>query len=129
MTVTEQSRHQLFKRLEKVLGMEDAGTLLDLLPPVGWGDVATKHDLDDLRVATKHDLDDLRVATKRDIDDLRVAAKGDMDLLRSEFKGDLRELKSDLKDELTSKLRGLFFAIAALFLTVAGLLMAAPHLI
>jgi len=35
-----------------------SGPLMELVPPVGWGDVATKHDLDELRVATKHDLDE-----------------------------------------------------------------------
>ena len=30
---------------------------MEHLPPVGWADVATKHDLDQLRVATKHDLE------------------------------------------------------------------------
>ena len=118
MSVTERSRHELFKKLEKVLGMEDAGTLMDLVPPMGWGDMATKRDLDEFTVATKRDIDEFRVATKRDIDEFRVATKRDMDLL-----------KSDLKDELTLKLRGLFFAIAALFIGVVSLLLAVPHLI
>ncbi len=96
MAVTARARHQLFKKLEKVLGMEEAGTLIDLVPPMGWGDLATKQDLEALRVATKHDID----------------------LLRSDF-----------KEELTTKLRGLFFAISALFLGVVTLLLTVPHLI
>lgn len=32
-------------RLEQALGPESAETLMELLPPVGWADVATKHDL------------------------------------------------------------------------------------
>ncbi|HVM15275.1 MAG TPA: hypothetical protein VM287_13240 [Egibacteraceae bacterium] len=45
MAVDERARHALFTRLEEVLGPVPAETLLGYLPPVGWADVATKHDL------------------------------------------------------------------------------------
>jgi len=45
MSVTEQQRHQLFTWFEEAMGSERAAILMDLLPPVGWADVATKHDL------------------------------------------------------------------------------------
>jgi hypothetical protein len=46
MVLDERSRHRLFLRLEEVLGPERAETLMEMLPPVGWADVATKRDLD-----------------------------------------------------------------------------------
>ncbi|MFN7148066.1 MAG: hypothetical protein ACK4V6_01160 [Microthrixaceae bacterium] len=49
MAVTEESRYQLFQRLEELLGPEKVSTLMELLPPVGWADVATKRDLDHLQ--------------------------------------------------------------------------------
>jgi len=45
MAVDERSRHELYRRLEEVLGPEAATTLIEHLPPVGWADVATRHDL------------------------------------------------------------------------------------
>ncbi len=45
MSVTEQRRHQLFTWFEEAMGSERAATMMDLLPPAGWADVATKHDL------------------------------------------------------------------------------------
>jgi hypothetical protein len=45
MTVHERARHRLYRKLEEVLGTEDAGTLMSHLPPVGFADLATKADL------------------------------------------------------------------------------------
>jgi hypothetical protein len=49
MALDERARHELFLRLEQALGPKSAETLMELLPPVGWADVATKRDLDALR--------------------------------------------------------------------------------
>jgi hypothetical protein len=48
MVLDERARHELFLRLEAALGPESAETLMEMLPPVGWADVATKRDLDAL---------------------------------------------------------------------------------
>ncbi|MGH9188136.1 MAG: hypothetical protein ACRD0U_20390 [Acidimicrobiales bacterium] len=54
-------------RVEEILGPEHAETMMELLPPVGWAEVATKHDLDALRAATKSDLATMRAETGEDI--------------------------------------------------------------
>ena len=48
MSVSEQERHELYVAMESVIGTERATTMMSLLPPAGWGDVATRRDLDDL---------------------------------------------------------------------------------
>jgi hypothetical protein len=45
MALEESSRNRLYNRLDEVLGPDEARSLMSLLPPVGWADVATKHDL------------------------------------------------------------------------------------
>ncbi|MCB0989103.1 MAG: hypothetical protein H6519_11470 [Microthrixaceae bacterium] len=45
MAITEETRHHLYQALERQLGPEEAATLMEHLPPVGWADVATKSDL------------------------------------------------------------------------------------
>lgn len=56
MAITEQSRHRMYKHLEELMGAEDAAVLMEHLPPVGWADVATKRDLDSLRLEWRADL-------------------------------------------------------------------------
>lgn len=49
MAVDERRRHLLYRKLEEVLGPDEASTLMDHLPPVGWADVARKGDIEALR--------------------------------------------------------------------------------
>jgi hypothetical protein len=48
MPVDDRTRLNLHRKLEAVLGREEADTLMAHLPPVTWNDVATKDDLDAL---------------------------------------------------------------------------------
>lgn len=56
MAITEQSRKNMYQRLEEVLGDDHAATLMEHLPPVGWADVATKQDLEVLRTSMSREL-------------------------------------------------------------------------
>jgi hypothetical protein len=42
MAVDDRARHRLYRRLEEVLGPEEAGTLMNHLPPAGLSDLATR---------------------------------------------------------------------------------------
>ncbi|HZB03933.1 MAG TPA: hypothetical protein VE737_06365 [Actinomycetota bacterium] len=48
MPVDEGSRHQLYQRLQEVLGAEEAATLMEHLPPGGASQTATKADVEAL---------------------------------------------------------------------------------
>ena len=48
MTIDKRQRYHLHQTLETSLGPDAAATLMAYLPPVGWADVATKHDLNAL---------------------------------------------------------------------------------
>jgi hypothetical protein len=48
MTMTEDDRYHLHQQLEEALDERGANTMMELLPPVGWADVTTKRDLDQL---------------------------------------------------------------------------------
>jgi hypothetical protein len=66
MAVSEESRYALMRRLEEVLGRDEAVTLIEHLPPVGWADVATKRDLEHL---------ELRLTSRMDVLESRFDAK------------------------------------------------------
>ena len=53
MAISEEARHDLYLALEDALGHDQATTLMEHLPPVGWADVATKRDLDTKLEATE----------------------------------------------------------------------------
>lgn len=54
MTVSERARHGLYEDAKRAFSDESADTLMELLPPVGWADVATKRDLDALESRLDH---------------------------------------------------------------------------
>jgi hypothetical protein len=56
MPVDERSRHRLYRKLESVLGPEEAGILMEHLPPSGFGNLATKQDLEGLEERLEHRL-------------------------------------------------------------------------
>jgi hypothetical protein len=49
VSVSEFQRHQIFQWFEEAMGSERAAIMMDLLPPVGWGDIATRGDLEVVR--------------------------------------------------------------------------------
>jgi hypothetical protein len=51
MQIDERTRRQMYEQLEAVLGAPTADALMEHLPPVGWADVATKADLNQLRLS------------------------------------------------------------------------------
>ena len=55
-----------------MFGDEGAGTLMTLLPPVGWADVATKQDLAHLSTELRLEMRGLRAELRSDLHELRA---------------------------------------------------------
>ncbi len=106
MSVTEYERHQIFQWYEEAMGSERAKIMMNLVPPVGWGEVATRTDL----VALGNGL------------------RGEMAALRSELRGEMAELRGEMKAGNAELLRRLFFAMVAGNATLVGLVLAAVKL-
>ena len=69
MVITEEARNHLYNTLREKFGPQDAATMMDLLPPVGWADVARQRDFDRLEAAMGRRFDELgdRFATRDDL--------------------------------------------------------------
>ena len=91
MSITEASRFQLRTAIGQILSEEAADTLMELLPPVGWADVATKTDLQHLRDELKAEILNLRNEFKADIHALRVEFKADIHALQLSFETTLEK--------------------------------------
>jgi hypothetical protein len=70
MSITEASRFQLRTAIGLILSEEAADTLMELLPPVGWADVATKTDLQHLRDELKGDMLNLQLTIEVNVQKL-----------------------------------------------------------
>ena len=110
MAVDERARHELFLRVERELGPEAAETLMELLPPVGWADVATKDDVALLKA-------DLQQFEKRM--DLRFEALANG--LRAEFRQALLDQTQMLFRNLVVQCSSMVFAVAGLAFAAAKL--------
>jgi hypothetical protein len=127
MSITEAERHQLYQRLEAVLGPEEATTLMEHLPPVGWADVATKRDVDHLEHVLRADMSNLEVRLSAMESELRheMATKESVTELRGEMatKESVTELRRELRDGLRDQ-RHVMFALFGANTAVVAVAMA-----
>ena len=93
-----------------MLGVDEAATLMAHLPPVGWADVATKHDLESFATV------------------LRADFRAEMAELRGELRGEIASVRGDLRAEFAMQTRNLFFSMLGLQLSAFALLAAAQRI-
>ena len=125
MALDKEEQAFLYERCRDALGDRGAKLLMTELPPTGWENLATKHDVEALRLATKQDVEALRLATKQDVEALRLATKQDIALLRTEMAALEHKLLAAFRGELTaaitSQTRSITFQLATMFVGFAGL--------
>lgn len=113
MAVSEESRHQLHNKLDEVLGPAEAATLMAHLPPVGWADVATKHDLAELerRIDLRFENVDLRFES---VEHHLAEHDRRFDRIDDEIRQIRRELRSNLVVSLSASAAMLSAVVAAI---------------
>ena len=71
MSITQSRRYEMHEVLREKLGVGAADTLVEHLPPEGWGEVATKKDLSQVRTELQVEIALLRSELHQEIALLR----------------------------------------------------------
>ena len=92
MTVTDRMRTDLHGCLDGLMGNEMADIMMELLPPVGWGEVVRRQDVAQMRSDLHSEIVGLRVELKIEIAEVRAELKAEI--------ADVRAEVSDLRTEV-----------------------------
>jgi len=82
MSITDRQRLKLLRTLETVIGPEDAGTLMDHLPPVTWANVATVDHVSSVGHQTA------------------TVLRGEMQVLSTQLRSEMNQLGIELRSEV-----------------------------
>lgn len=95
MVIDERTRHLMYLGLEEKLGTEVTDSLMQHLPPVGWADVATRHDLEGQVLLLRTDLE-------AQIGQLRTDLEAQIALLRYDIEAQIGQLRTDLEAQIAA---------------------------
>ncbi|MFO1456497.1 MAG: hypothetical protein U1F18_09635 [Steroidobacteraceae bacterium] len=90
--------------------------------------LASKSDLENLRVASKADLDNLRVASKADIENLRLSMKADFENHRLWTKSEIDNLRVVMESKLELLRSSMTIRLGSMLVVGLSLLFAALKL-
>lgn len=96
MSITNEDRYHLQQRATKVLGKKEGATLMEMLPPVGWAEVATKRDLDQLTTHMNLKFAQANERFELRLDGTAADLRGDMAGIRAEFEKSLGRMQTVL---------------------------------
>ncbi len=107
--LSDQDRRDLYQALERGLGAGPAATLMELLPPVGWADLARQSDL----VAVRGEIGEVRgeiaevrgeiAEVRGEIGEVRgeiVAVRGEIGRLRGDLTGEIAKLSARIDGQI-----------------------------
>ena len=142
MSTNDKARLELHRRLDSVLGAEEASTLMSHLPPVTWDQVATKDDLRALETNLRAEISvsasglwaemaNLRTEIRTEIADLRTEVRTglagvltEMADLRTEVRTEIGGLRTEISDAIARQTRwmlGFALALTSVMITVTRL--------
>ena len=85
MSTNDKARLELHRRLESVVGAEEAMTLMSHLPPVTWDQVATKDDLHALEANLRAEISVSASGLRTEMANLRTEVRTELAQVRTEM--------------------------------------------
>src|SRR5699024_10887144 len=107
MSITEAERHQLYQRLENVLGSDEAAILMEHLPPVGWADVATRSSIEQSLALLSAEVAASFAAAHSDMQRMEISIRSDMERMGAGIRGDMERMGAGLRGDMESGHAGL----------------------
>ena len=120
MSITDSKRTDIHNCLRDLMGHDMADIMMEFLPPVGWGEVVRRQDVNSLGVALRSEMSvmgsDLRteIAAVRneltaEIAEVRTELTAEIAAVRNELKTEIAGVRNELKSDI-AQLRGEFVA-------------------
>ena len=104
MSITDRQRLKLLRALETVIGPEDAGTLMDHLPPVTWANVATVDHVSSVghqtATALRGEMQVLSTQLRSEMNQLGTELRTEMNQLGVQLRGEMNQLGIELRSEV-----------------------------
>lgn len=100
MSISEEDRRALFDELATTIGIDNAGTLMELIPRSPSGELATRTDVQAETIMLRGEMAELRADLVGQMADLRTELRGEMADLRTELRGEMAELRSNTTAEI-----------------------------
>jgi len=102
VSIDERRRLDLAHAVQRVLGDEAGITLMEMLPPVGWADVATRYDVDAHRAATADDLRGLRREMNTEFATFRREVSSEFAAVRQEMSSEFAAVRQEMSSEFAA---------------------------
>lgn len=121
MPVDDRTRLNLHRKLEAVLGEEEADTLMAHLPPVTWHEVATRDDVRTLGIELRAEMAELRAELRDEIAELRTEMRTGSADLGQALRTEIASVRIEMSEAMTRQIRWLVtFTVAWSSMLVAA---------
>jgi hypothetical protein len=100
MTVDDRTRLNLHRKLEAVLGQQEADTLMAHLPPVTWHEVVTKEDIAALGMALRSEMHVMGTELRSEMHAIETNLRAEMQAIETNLRAEVQVMGTNLRSEM-----------------------------